>query len=61
MTSDYLEIVRELHALGAVEIRIGDLHVVFPPRPVELPQREPIPGLQLTEQQQYILSATASS
>ena len=57
-----LDIIRELYALGAIEIRLGDLHVVFPPRPLDLPkERDPAPGRQLTEQEQYVLSATASS
>lgn len=57
-----LDMIRELYAMGAVEIHLGELRVVFPPRPLEIPaSRTPPQGRQLSDQEEYVLAATASS
>lgn len=57
-----LDIVRELYALGATEIVLGELRVTFPARVAEItPERHPVAGRQLSEQEAYVLAATASS
>lgn len=62
MPENALEFIRELHALGAIEVVLGEIRVVFPPRPIDPPPaRDVAPGRQLTEQETYVLAALSST
>lgn len=57
MNADQLEAIRQLRALGAVRVRVGDVVVHFGPAPIEAHEepkvRQPAP----TAEERYLMDA----
>ena len=55
---DPVEVIRQLRSMGALEVKIGDIHVVFSPPAAEMvkPPRETV----MSQEERYIAEAIRS-